>query len=241
MEPASYSISALSTSIARGESSAESVARDMLQRCEQNRSLNALIAQDPERVIAAAKAADRWQEAGKPLGPLHGVPIIVKDNIDVLGYRTTAGTPGLIGVCPDSNAPVVQRLLDAGAIVAGKANLHELAVGGTSQNEHFGHVVNPWRAKVVAGGSSGGSAVAVAARLIPGALGTDTNGSVRGPCAMNGITGLRPSFHRYPYGGILPSTPTRDSVGGMTTTMASPYPARRGAGRRTGATIGRYP
>lgn len=192
----------------------------MLQRCEHHRKLRALIAQDPEQVLSAARAADRWRAAGKHLGPLHGVPILIKDNIDVLDYPTTAGTPGLAGVYPDGNAPVVQRLLDAGAIVAGKANLHELAVGGTSQNEHFGHVINPWRAEVVAGGSSGGSAVAVAARLIPGALGTDTNGSVRGPCAMNGIVGLRPSFHRYPYGGIFPSTPTRDSVGGIATTMA---------------------
>lgn len=192
----------------------------MLQRCEHHRDLHALIAQDPEQVLSAAQAADRRRAAGKRLGPLHGVPILIKDNIDARGYPTTAGTPGLAGVYPDSNAPVVQRLLDAGAIVAGKANLHELAVGGTSQNEHFGHVVNPWRADVVAGGSSGGSAVAVAARLIPGALGTDTNGSVRGPCAMNGIVGLRPSFQRYPYGGILPSTPSRDSVGGMTIGMA---------------------
>ncbi len=125
------------------------------------------------------------------------MPILIKDNIDVHGYPTTAGTPGLAGVYPRAHAPVVQRLLDAGAIVAGKANLHELAVGG----------------------SNGGSAVAVAARLVPGALGTDTNGSVRGPCAMNGIAGVRPSFQRYPYGGTFPSTTTRDSVCGMATTV----------------------
>ncbi len=147
------------------------------------------------------------------------MPILIKDNIDVHGYPTTAGTPGLAGVYPRAHAPVVQRLLDAGAIVAGKANLHELAVGGTSRNDHFGFVVNPWRAEVIAGGSNGGSAVAVAARLVPGALGTDTNGSVRGPCAMNGIAGVRPSFQRYPYGGTFPSTTTRDSVCGMATTV----------------------
>ena len=187
----------------------------MLRRCTERQELRALIAQDPGRVLEEARQADRHRASGAPLGPLHGVPVLIKDNIDVAGYPTTAGTPGLEGIYPAGNAPVVQRLLDAGAIVAGKANLHELAVGGTSQNDHFGYVVNPWRSDVVAGGSSGGSAVAVAARLVPAALGTDTNGSVRGPCAMNGIAGLRPSFQRYPYGGTFPGTPTRDAIGGM--------------------------
>jgi mandelamide amidase len=210
-----YALTALARAIARGECSAEEVAREVLRRCAGQRQLRALIAQDPGRVLEEARAADRRRAAGAALGPLHGVPVLIKDNIDVAGYPTTAGTPGLEGIYPPGNAPVVQRLLDAGAIVAGKANLHELAVGGTSQNDRFGHVVNPWRADVVAGGSSGGSAVAVAARLVPAALGTDTNGSVRGPCSMNGIAGLRPSFRRYPYGGTFPGTPNRDSVGGM--------------------------
>ncbi|QOJ32910.1 MAG: hypothetical protein HRU81_12730 [Gammaproteobacteria bacterium] len=208
-------IARLLAALAAGELSAEALARDMLARCERHRDLHALIAQDPAQLLEAARAADRRRAAGEPPGPLHGLPILVKDNIDVLGYATTAGTPGLIGVCPNADAPVVTRLRDAGAIIAGKANLHELAVGGTSHNEHFGHVVNPWRTGVVAGGSSGGSAVAVAARLVPAALGTDTNGSVRGPCSFNGIAGLRPSFGRYPYGGIFPATPTRDTAGAM--------------------------
>lgn len=204
--------------------SAEAAVREMLARCERHRGLNALIAQDREQVLEAARAADRWRAAGKPPGPLHGLPVLIKDNIDVVGYATTAGTPGLIGVHPATHAPVVTRLLEAGAIVAGKANLHELAVGGTSQNDHFGDVVNPWRPGVVAGGSSGGSAVAVAARLVPAALGTDTNGSIRGPAAFNGIAGLRPSFGRYPYGGIFPATPTRDTAGAMAVDVASLAP-----------------
>jgi Asp-tRNA(Asn)/Glu-tRNA(Gln) amidotransferase A subunit family amidase len=209
------SITGLVAALAAGEVTAEAVALAMLARCERHRDLHALIAQDRAQVLEAARAADRRRSAGEPLGPLHGLPVLIKDNIDVLGYATTAGTPGLIGVNPTADAPVVSRLRAAGAIIAGKANLHELAVGGTSQNDHFGHVANPWRAGVVAGGSSGGSAAAVAARLVPAALGTDTNGSVRGPCSFNGLAGLRPSFGRYPYGGIFPATPTRDSAGAM--------------------------
>lgn len=220
MDTAAFSISGLASALARGDLSAEMLARFVLTRCDRHRNLHALIAQNPEHLVAAARAADRRRASAQPLGPLHGVPILIKDNIDVLGYPTTAGTPGLAGIHPARNAPVVQRLLDAGALIAGKANLHELAVGGTSQNEHFGHVVNPWRRGLIAGGSSGGSAVAVATRMVPGALGTDTNGSVRGPCSLTGVPGLRPSFQRYPYGGILPATPTRDSVGGMATTIA---------------------
>lgn len=219
MDSSAFSITALAGALARGDISAEMLSRFVLARCERHRDLRALIAQNEQLLLASARAADRRRAAGEPLGPLHGVPILVKDNIDVAGYPTTAGTPGLDGVFPGRNAPVVQRLLDAGALIAGKANLHELAVGATSRNDHYGHVVNPWRRDVIAGGSSGGSAVAVAARMVPGAIGTDTNGSVRGPCALNGIVGLRPSFGRYPYGGILPSTSTRDSVGGMATTI----------------------
>lgn len=220
MDPSIFSMTALARALARGDFSAEMFARFVLTRCERHRDLHALIAQDAGQLVAAARAVDRRRAAGAALGALHGVPVLVKDNIDAVGYATTAGTPGLAGVFPDRNAPVVQRLLDAGALVAGKANLHELAVGATSRNEHFGQVVNPWNRNVIAGGSSGGSAVAVAARMVPGAIGTDTNGSVRGPCSLNGIAGFRPSFRRYPYGGIIPSTSTRDSVGGMATTVA---------------------
>jgi mandelamide amidase len=206
---------ASAAAIRGGRTSAECLAREVLARCRRHRHLNALISQDAEALIAAAQAADRRLASGAAVGPLHGVPILIKDNIDVAGYPTTAGTPGLCGIYPRQHAPAVQWLLDAGALVAGKANLHELAVGGTSHNGHFGRVVNPWRQELVAGGSSGGSAVAVAARLVPAALGTDTNGSVRGPCSFQGIAGFRPSFGWYAYGGTFPATPTRDAIGPM--------------------------
>lgn len=215
-----FGVAASAAAIRGGETSAERLAREVLARCRRHRHLNALISQDAEALIAAAQAADRRLASGAAVGPLHGVPILIKDNIDVAGYPTTAGTPGLCGIYPRQHASAVQWLSDAGALVAGKANLHELAVGGTSHNPHFGRVVNPWRPELVAGGSSGGSAVAVAARLVPAALGTDTNGSVRGPCSLQGIAGFRPSFSRYAYGGTFPSTPTRDAIGTMALTVA---------------------
>ncbi len=210
-----FTVTALSAAIRRGALRAEAVALEVLERCRGQRHLNALISQDADALIESARAADARLAAGAVPGPLHGVPILIKDNIDVAGYATTAGTPGLCGAYPREHAPVVKWLLDAGALIAGKANLHELAVGGTSHNGHFGHVVNPWRGDLVAGGSSGGSAVAVAARLVPAALGTDTNGSVRGPCSFQGIAGFRPSFGRYAYGGVFPASPTRDAIGPM--------------------------
>lgn len=212
-----FTVVDIAASIRRKERTAEGVAREVLSRCEDHQDLRALISQEAKLLLAAAREADRQIAMGGQLGPLHGVPILIKDNIDVRGYPTTAGTPGLVGVYPRAHAPVVQRLLSAGALIAGKANLHELAVGGTSHNLHFGAVLNPWRRELVAGGSSGGSAVAVAVRMVPAALGTDTNGSVRGPCSFEGIAGFRPTVGRYPYGGVFPASPTRDSIGTLAT------------------------
>ncbi len=219
-EPAQFTVTALAAGIRRGEFSAGSLAAEIIDRCTRWTSLNALISQDPERLLQAARRADDVRAEGAQLGPLHGIPVFIKDNIDTSDYPTTAGTPGLLGDVPRHNAPVVERLLAAGALVGGKTNLHELAVGGTSTNLLFGQVRNPWREDVIAGGSSGGSAAAVGARLAPAALGTDTNGSVRGPCSLSGIAGFRPSFGRYPAGGVIPPTPTRDSVGIMANCVA---------------------
>ena len=213
-----FTIAGLAAGIADGRTTAEAVTRDVLERCQSMAHLNALISQDPDALIAAARAADAQQRrANDAIGPLHGVPLLIKDNIDTQDYPTSAGTPALAQDTPAHNAPVVERLVAAGALIAGKTNLYELAVGGTSYNRHFGDVKNPWDTARMPGGSSSGSAAAVAARMVPGALGTDTNGSVRGPCSLSGIAGFRPSFQRYPFGGMLPATPTRDSVGIMAT------------------------
>lgn len=217
--PVDFRISAIVAGIRDGRFTAESVARDVIRRFEKFAHLGAVIRYDPEALVEAARCADRLRDPAAQTGPLHGVPILVKDNIDTKDLPSSAGTPALENDFPRQNAAVVERLLNAGALIAGKANLYELAVGGTSLNQHFGRVANPWDLDRIPGGSSSGSAAAVAARLVPGALGTDTNGSVRGPCSLAGIAGFRPSFQRYPGAGVMPVTPTRDSVGIMANSL----------------------
>jgi indoleacetamide hydrolase len=173
--------------IGAGEITAEALAEALLKRCADASSLNAFIHLDPDAVRAAARRADAQRQSGQPVGPLHGVPLAIKDNIDTAELPTTGGTPGLRGNRPKHNAHVVQRLLDGGAIVLGKANMHELAYGVTNNNGAFGPARNPYDPSRIPGGSSGGTGVAVAARLAPGGLGSDTGGSVRIPAAHCGI------------------------------------------------------
>ncbi len=181
---------------------------------------NAYITFDPDGALAAAKAADASVNSGKELGPLHGVPIVVKDNIAAAGLPTTGGTPALKDWIPATDAPALAKLKNAGAILLGKTNLHELAFGITSNNVAFGAVANAYDANRFAGGSSGGTGAAVGARFAPAGLGTDTGGSVRIPAALNGVAGLRPSSGRYPQGGILPISHTRDTTGPIARSVA---------------------
>lgn len=214
-----FTIASLARAIAEGSTTAESVAKDVLERSQKLSHLNAIIFQDADALLEAARTADEQRRAGQALGPLHGVPILIKDNIDVKGMPCSAGTAALEHDYPRTDATVVKRLRAAGALIAGKANLYELTVGGTGQNLHFGRTANPWRLECTPGGSSSGSASAVAARLVPGSLGTDTAGSVRIPASFCGVAGFRPSFHRYPGDGLMPHTTTRDSVGVMANTL----------------------
>jgi mandelamide amidase len=201
--------------IRSGELSSERLLKALLRRIDANSQLNAFISLDGDRALEAARKADARVAEGVALPPLHGVPLVLKDNIDAAGMPTTGGTPALRGHQPAGNAPVVQSLVDAGAIVLGKTNMHELAFGITSENFAFGAVRNPYNALTFPGGSSGGTAAAVAAGMAPGGLGTDTGGSVRIPSSLTGIAGLRPTVGRYSREGIVPISSTRDTAGPM--------------------------
>jgi Asp-tRNA(Asn)/Glu-tRNA(Gln) amidotransferase A subunit family amidase len=196
-----------------GDLSAERYARTLLSQCERQRQLNAFIFLDEARVMDDAIAADKRRKSGAELGPLHGLPVPIKDNIDTANAPTSAGTPALRTHRPKANAPVAQSLFSAGAILLGKTNMHELAYGITSNNAGFGPVRNPYNNSLIPGGSSGGTAVAITARMCAAGLGTDTGGSVRIPAALCGIVGLRPTVGRYPGKGIVPISHTRDTAG----------------------------
>jgi Asp-tRNA(Asn)/Glu-tRNA(Gln) amidotransferase A subunit family amidase len=212
-------VSAAAQAMRAGEITAEALADALLARCAASQ-INAFISLEPERVRAAARAADEQRRRGEPMGPLHGVPLALKDNIDTADFPTTAGTPALAAHRPKHDAPIVQRLREAGALVLGKANLQELAFGPTTNNAAFGPARNPYDHTRIPGGSSGGSAAAVAARLAPAALGTDTGGSVRVPASLCGIVSFRPSTLRWPQAGIVPISHTRDTAGPMARNVA---------------------
>jgi mandelamide amidase len=197
----------------RGDLSAEDYAAALLDRCKLAEDLNAFITLEPERVLEAARAADRSLASGARPGPLHGLPIPVKDSVNTKTYPTTAGTRALRAFYPAEDAELVRRLTDAGAIVMGKTNIHELSFGFTSNNLAFGAVRNPYDKSRIPGGSSGGTAAAVAARMAPIGIAEDTQGSIRVPAAMCGIYGFRPTLGRYPNQGVVPITPLFDQVG----------------------------
>lgn len=214
------SLTAASGAVRNGDISAESYAAALLRRYETCRHLNAFISFDPVKVMEGARAADKARAAGQLLGVLHGMPIVVKDSINTRALPTTAGTNGLRNFHPTTDAPVLARLLDEGAILFGKTNMHELSFGGTSTNAAFGAVRNPYDPSRIPGGSSGGTAAAVAARIAPAGLGEDTGGSIRVPAALCGVAGLRPTTGRYPADGIVPLAPTFDTAGPMARSVA---------------------
>ncbi len=205
--------------VAAGEVSSTELAEAMLSRIEAlDPSLSAYIHVAPERVRASAKVADAALAAGSRLGPLHGIPIAIKDNVAVRGQPMRAGSKLLAGNVAEEDATVAARLRAAGAIFLGRLNMHEFAYGVTTENPHYGTAHNPWNLEHSSGGSSGGSGVAVAARLAYGALGTDTGCSVRLPASYNGITGIRPSIGRVSNSGVVTLAWTLDTVGPMTRT-----------------------
>jgi aspartyl-tRNA(Asn)/glutamyl-tRNA(Gln) amidotransferase subunit A len=192
----------------------------VLARIEQiNPKLNAYITVTAELALAQAKKAEaelfapRGSKGRRDRGPLHGIPISLKDNIYTEGIRTTAGSKILADFVPDHDAVIAGKLREAGAILLGKTNMHEFAYGVTSNNPYYGPVRNPWDLSRIPGGSSGGSAAAVAAGLCYGSVGTDTGGSIRIPAALCGIVGLKPTRGLVSNDGVIPLSPTLDCTG----------------------------
>ena len=197
-----------------GEFSAVEYVRAMLERSREVVHLNAVICLDEDRLLYAASQQDgHRQDNDNPA--LLGAPVLLKDNINSADLPTTGCTPALKGHFPPANAPVAQLLLDAGAVIFGKANMHELAFGITNNNPTFGPARNPYNPHLIPGGSSGGTAAAIGAGILPAGLGTDTGGSTRLPAALCGICGFRPTVGRYPTAGVIPISTTRDTPGPM--------------------------
>ncbi|HKP84352.1 MAG TPA: amidase [Pyrinomonadaceae bacterium] len=208
------SIAAASDLIRRKEISPVELTTSCLARIEQlNPTLNAFITVMHDSALAQAREAEEEIHAGKWRGPLHGIPIGLKDLIDTAGVKTTCGSALFKDRVPTEDADIVRRLKHAGAVLIGKQNMQEFAYGGTSTSSHFGPVHNPWDVDRVAGGSSGGSAAAVATGMCFGAIGTDTGGSIREPAAFCGIVGLKPTYGRVSARGVFPLSPSLDHVG----------------------------
>jgi aspartyl-tRNA(Asn)/glutamyl-tRNA(Gln) amidotransferase subunit A len=199
--------------IARRDVSPVEVCRASIARFEATEpDLNAFISLDKRRVLADATQLESEAARGDVRGPLHGIPIAVKDNIATRGDRTTAGSKVYNDCRPDRDATVVTRLRDAGALIFGKTNLPEFAYGPVD-SYHFGVTRNPWDLDRYAGGSSMGSGAAVAAGVVPGALGTDTTGSIRNPATWCGVVGLKPTYGLVPLRGVTPLATSLDHVG----------------------------
>ena len=196
------------------EFSAVEYVQAMLERNRETAHLNAVVCLDEQSVLASAAQRDRQRRDNGNLALL-GAPLLLKDNINTVDLPTSGCTPALKGRVPPANAPITQVLLDAGAVIFGKANMHELAFGITNNNPTFGPARNPYNPDLIPGGSSGGTAVAIAAGILPAGLGTDTGGSTRLPAALCGICGFRPTLGRYPTTGVIPISTTRDTPGPM--------------------------
>ena len=214
---AAPTIATTASQLRNGATTSKKLTTACLERiAELNSRLNAFITVLSDRALADAETADRELAAGTDRGPLQGIPISLKDLIDVAGAPTTAASKLRQGDVARHDAAIVSRLRGAGAVLVGKCNLHEFAYGTTSEDSAFGPVRHPLDASRSAGGSSGGSAVAIATGMSFASVGTDTGGSIRIPAALCGIVGLKPSYGELPLSGIFPLSASLDHVGPMT-------------------------
>jgi aspartyl-tRNA(Asn)/glutamyl-tRNA(Gln) amidotransferase subunit A len=211
----------ISEQVRKRERSPVELTKQCLDRIEAlNPVLNAFITVTAVTALAEARKAEQEIQSGDYRGPLHGIPIALKDLIDTAGVRTTAASALFKNRIPAQDAEVVSRLKKSGAIVLGKNNLHEFAYGGSSLISYFGPMRNPWNPEYVTGGSSGGSAAAVAAELCYAAIGTDTAGSIREPAAFCGVVGIKPSYGLVSAEGVIPLSLSLDHVGPLTRSVA---------------------
>jgi aspartyl-tRNA(Asn)/glutamyl-tRNA(Gln) amidotransferase subunit A len=215
------SIEELSVLLRRKKISPVELVTLFLQRIERhNPSLNAFLTVTRARALSDAKNSEKLLFRGRARSPLEGIPIAIKDNLYTQGVRTTAGSKVLRDFIPQYDATAIARLKNAGAVLLGKTNLHEFAYGVTTGNPHYGPAHNPWDVDRIPGGSSGGSAAAIAAGLCVASIGTDTGGSIRIPASLCGIFGIKPSYGRVSCYGAVPLAPNLDHVGPLTRTAA---------------------
>ncbi len=216
----SFSIAAAGRELREGATTSVRLAEQVLERAAMvEAQVHAYLTLDSEGLIEAAREADRALAAGNDRGPLHGIPIALKDNMATRGMETTAGSRILAGYKPPYDATVVTRLRESGALIIGKTNLDEFAMGSSTENSAFGPTRNPWHTDRVPGGSSGGSAAAVAARMAFGALGSDTGGSIRQPASLCGVVGCKPTYGAVSRYGLIAFASSLDQIGPLTHTV----------------------
>jgi aspartyl-tRNA(Asn)/glutamyl-tRNA(Gln) amidotransferase subunit A len=213
MLPSHDTAAGLAARLKAGETTSEETVRALIRRVAELADLNVFVHLDSDRILAQAKAIDAKRAAGETLGPLAGVPVAIKDVLCVDGEPTTCGSRMLKNFRPPYDATVITKLKQAGAILFGKTNMDEFAMGSSTENSAYGPTLNPWDKTRVPGGSSGGSAAAVAASLAPLSLGSDTGGSIRQPAAVCGIVGLKPTYGRVSRYGLIAFASSLDQIG----------------------------